>query len=218
MNYLQKMLLPIVFCLVSWANYWVFLVVPNERLMGPVQRIFYFHVGSAIACYCAFAVVLISSLTFLATRKPIADVVQQASSEVAFVFCSIVLISGMIWGHSAWNTWFRWEPRLVTFLLLWLVALSLNLLRSFGNRDKLSAHCSVLGIIGALTVPLVVYAIKLMPQFVQLHPEVVENRGLRHPDFTTAMFISMGALVLLQFFLIALSVRIGKLERKNLSR
>src|SRR5262245_20387252 len=103
--WLDRALFPLSLLLVGVAQYWIFLVVPNERIMGPVQRIFYFHVGSAIACYCAFGVVLIASMAFLGTRKAVYDIVQQAAGEVAFVFCTIVLLSGMIWGHSAWNTW-----------------------------------------------------------------------------------------------------------------
>ena len=197
---------------ILFCNYLVFMVVPNERVMGPVQRIFYFHVGSAIACYCAFAVLMISGLCYLATRDIRADVVAHAASEVSLLFCSIVMITGMIWGHSAWNTWFRWEPRLVTFLLLWLIALSLNLLRAFGDQKKVPAHSAILGIVGAITVPIVVYSIRLLPQAAQLHPLVVENRGLREPSFEYTLFACMAAIVLLQFLLIWFRTRLGLLE------
>ena len=197
---------------ILYSNYLVFLVVPNERVMGPVQRIFYFHVGSAIACYCSFAVVLVAGLAYLATRDLRADVVAQAAGEVGFIFCTIVMLTGMIWGHAAWNTWFRWEPRLVTFLLLWLIFLSFNILRAFGDPKKIAAHSAVLGILGAVTVPLVVFSIKLLPQMAQLHPVVVENRGLKDPTFEPTMFMCMAALVLLQAALIWFRMRIGFLE------
>ena len=208
---LHQLALLVVFLLVAYSNYLIFMVVPNERVMGPVQRIFYFHVGSAIACYCSFGVVLIASLAFLANRKPKMDVLNEAAGEVGFVFCTIVLISGMIWGKAAWNTWFRWEPRLVTFLLLWLIFLGFNAMRIFGDRSKIGVHSAVLGILGAVTVPIVVYSIKLLPSVAQLHPEVVAQRGLKHPSFTSTMFTSMGALVLLQFYLIWMRTRIGML-------
>lgn len=211
-------LVGLAFGLIAYSNYLVFIVVPNERVMGPVQRIFYFHVGSAIACYCAFAVVLIASLGYLATRSRKLDLLNQAAGEVGFIFCTIVLVSGMIWGHAAWNTWFRWEPRLVTFLFLWLIFLSFNLLRAYADPRKISMHCAVLGILGALSVPLVVFSIKLLPQMAQLHPQVVENRGLKHPSFTFTMFFCMGALVFLQFFLTWLRYRIGCIESFVLER
>lgn len=195
-----------------YCHYLVFFVVPNERFMGPVQRIFYFHVGSAIAAYASCATILFSGIYYLATRKKIADIIGQAAGEVGLLFCSVVMITGMIWGHSAWNTWFRWEPRLVTFLILWLILFSFVLLRAFGDPEKVPTHSAVLGIIGSFTVPLVVFSIKLLPQAAQLHPQVVGNRGLKDPSFEVAMFSCMAILVLLQFYLVWLRARLGILE------
>ena len=201
------------FALITYSMYNVFLVVPNERFMGPVQRIFYFHVGSAIACYVAFGVLLVASLAYLATRSRFADIVAQAAGEVGFVFCSIVMITGMIWGHSAWNTWFNWEPRLVTFLILLLISLSYVLLRAFANPGTAPAHCSILGILAALSVPVVWLSVKILPSMSQLHPVVVENRGLKDPSFTSTMFLSMGALVLFLALLMIVRIRIELLSR-----
>ncbi len=198
----------------GYTTYLTFLVVPNERLMGPVQRIFYFHVGSAVACYVACAVLLVASLWVLATRSRVADAIGHAAGEVGFLFALIVMISGMIWGHSAWNTWFRWEPRLVTFLLLCLVFLGLNLLRLFGDPAKVAQHAAVLGIVSAVTVPLVVYSVKLLPHVAQLHPQVVENRGLREPLFEYTMFVAMISLVLLQALLVWYRARLEILTRR----
>ena len=191
----------------------IFLVTPFERVMGAVQKIFYFHVGSAIACYFAFGVVLIGALGYLATRKEIFDLFQEAAAEVAFIFCTVVLVTGMIWGYSAWNTPFRWEPRLVSFLLLWLISLALLLLRMFGDRQRIAIHTAVLGIIGAINVPIVVFSVKFLSNMEQLHPQVVENRGLKDPSFVKAMFISIAALVLFQFFLILIRARLGNTAR-----
>lgn len=201
-----------VYLFTIYALYLSFVKAPAERLMGPVQRVFYFHVGSAVAAYCAFAVLLCAALAFLAYRSKLAEVYLRAGSETALLFTTIVLATGMIWGHSAWNTWFRWEPRLVTFLLLWLIALSLVLLWRFAARETAAQHAAVLSILGAVMVPVVVYSIKLLPNMVQLHPEIVENQGLKHPDYYAALFVSMGALVLIQFLFVALRARIGLLE------
>ncbi|MCO6429433.1 MAG: cytochrome c biogenesis protein CcsA [Deltaproteobacteria bacterium] len=218
LNILSPILLGISAVLIAYSIYLVFLVVPNEAIMGPVQRIFYFHVGSAIAAYCAIAVLLVCSLAYLARREEAFDAIAEAAAEVALLMCTIVLVSGMIWANSAWNTWFRWEPRLVTFLLLWLLLLAYWGLRQFGDPARVAAHCAVLGILGAINVPIVVYSIKLLPHMVQLHPEVVERQGLKDPLFKTAMFWSMGAMVAFQMFLTVFRTRIGLLERELLRR
>jgi len=198
---------------VGVANWFVFMVVPNERVMGAVQRVFYFHVASAFACYGAFAAVFFASCVYLASRSVKADQICRAAGEVGFVFCTIVLATGMIWGHSAWNTWFRWEePRLVSFLVLWLIFLSFTILRNFGDPSKSAAHGAILGILGAVSVPLVIFSIKLLPQSARLHPEVVEHGGLRDPSYWQAFGLSIGALLLLTGLLIWIRYRIAAAE------
>ncbi len=206
---LEYAALAVVALLMAYALWWVFIGVPNERVMGPVQRIFYFHVGSAIACYCSVATVLAGSLAFLATRKRIFDVASEAAAEVGLVFATVVMLSGMIWARPIWNTWFHWEPRLLSFLCLWLVFLSLILLRRFGDQERTPAHCAVLGVVAAITVPIVVYSIQLLPQFAQLHPQVVGRRGLREDSFRWAFGITTFALICFQFFLVYVRARIG---------
>jgi heme exporter protein C len=191
----------------------VFMVVPNEQVMGAVQRVFYFHVASALACYAAFGAVFVASLLYLTNREAKADLFATAAGEVGFVLCTIVLITGMIWGHSAWNTWFRWEePRLVTFLVLWLIFLSFTVLRNFGDPTKTAVHGSILGILGALSVPLVYISIKFLPQSARLHPEVIEHGGLKSPSYWTAFGVSVAAFMLLAALLIWLRYRVGVLE------
>lgn len=206
----QELLFVIVFGLVALSNYLIFIWVAGDRIMGAVQKIFYFHVGSAVACYCSFVIVLIASIAYLWKRSWKMDVLSEAAGEVGFVFCTIVLLTGMIWGQAAWNTWFRWEPRLVSFLLLWLIYLSFNLLRIFGDPQKIASHSAVLGILGTTTVPLVIVSIKILPQTAQLHPQVISGGGL-HPSMKGVLFVSMAAMVLLQFLLVWLRTRIGYL-------
>jgi len=199
--------------LLGVAQYFIFMVVPNEQIMGAVQRVFYFHVAAALACYGAFFVVFVSSVSYLTSRNKRHDALSVAAGEVGFVLCTIVLITGMIWGHSAWNTWFRWEePRLVTFLVLWLIFLSFTVLRNFGDPSKTAVHGSILGILGAASVPLVYLSIKLLPQSARLHPEVIEHGGLRDPSYWQAFGISVVGMLLLGALLIWVRYRIGCAE------
>lgn len=202
-------------CLVCCANYLVFLWAPQERSMGQVQRIFYFHVGSAVASYFAVFVVLAAGAAYLMRPTVAVDVVADAASEVAFVMSSIVLASGMIWAKSAWNAWFHWEPRLVSFVLLWLILLGIRGLRWAGNAEKMAQHAAVLGVVGALTVPLVIVSVALLPQTMQLHPRLIGRAGLRETAFVCSWRVAAGAIVLLALTLIWLRAKIGWLERQR---
>lgn len=208
----NQILGPLSLILIITALAFALVIAPEEKLMGAVQRIFYFHVGSAFACYIAFAGVFCSSLIYLWRRHLITDILNETFAEVGFVFCSITLITGMIWGDAAWNTPFRWEPRLVTFLFLWLIFLGFQILRRFGSDELKQNHSSILGILGSLMVPLVWYSIKLLPATAQLHPQVIDNQGLRSPLFIWAMLTAIVALVIFELFLIVLRLRIGLAE------
>ena len=209
----ESILLALSLVLIAIANYLIFMVVPNEQVMGAVQRIFYFHVASAFACYLSFGLVFIFSILYLAKKKRIFDSFNVAAAEVGFLFCTIVLISGMIWGKAAWGTWFRMEPRLVTFLFLWLIFLAFNILRAFGVSSFKANHSAILGIVGAVTVPIMVYSIKLLPAYKQLHPQVIEKAGLPAVMLNTMLFTSL-AVIVFQFLLISIRFRI-EIRSKN---
>jgi len=204
--------------LVVFANWYVFTVVPNEQVMGAVQRIFYFHVAAAMASYLMIGILFISSCLYLAGKKIEYDVIGQAAGNVALLLCSAVLVSGMIWGHSAWNTWWRWEPRLVSFLVLWLVLLGFNLLRNFVVPGAMQRSVSaVVGILAAVNVPVVIFSIKLLNHSEQLHPEVVATQGLQDPRFLNGLLIATAAVFVLSLLLLMLKV-VNAALRKDVER
>lgn len=198
--------------LVFAALYWTFMVVPNERLMGAMQRIVYFHAGCAVASYVCFLALFFGSVGFLLTHVHRWITLAVAAGEVAFILCAIVLATGMIWGHAAWNTWFRFEPRLVTFLLLWLLLLGFNALQRLGDTERQDAHLAALGILTSFTVPVMVYSVQLLPQAEQLHPQVVAKGGFAGPGFLTALLLSMAAMSSLALLLMWVRTRLGELE------
>lgn len=188
--------------------YLVFMVVPNERVMGAVQRIFYFHVGAAMGCYALIGILFMSSVMYLISKKILWDQISIAAGEVAALFCTIVLISGMIWGHSAWNTWWRWEPRLVSFLVLWLLLVSYVLMRAFlQSEEKLQSFASIVGIIVAIQIPIVIFSIRLLSPQEQLHPEVVANQGLKDSRFVIALVTANLSVIFLGLLLFLYRVR-----------
>lgn len=220
MNYkkLDLLVLSLLAVLGLYVQYLVFIYVPDEAQMGAVQRIFYFHVGSAMAAYLCIAGVFLGSVVYLAQSKLEMDLLAEASGGVGFLFCTVVLLTGMIWGHAAWGTWFNWEPRLLTFLLLWLVFLGYVLLRAYSRASNLKKHSAVLGIVGSCMVPLMVFSIRILPQIKQLHPQVVSQGGLRDPRMGFALVITILFCSLFAGFLTYLSYRSLRLRSRSLER
>ncbi len=202
--------------LVTGALYLIFCVVPPEAQMGEVQRIFYFHVGSAITSYVLIGILLIASSFFLVTREEPWDAMAQGAAGVAFLFCSLVLLTGMIWGHSAWNTWWRWEPRLVSSLVLWLILAGYLTVRNFsGGHARQQNFLAVLGIIAACFIPIVIFSVRLMNQAEQLHPQVIGRQGLTDPSYRLTLAVSTVALITVALWLLVSSFVSRLLERET---
>ena len=135
---------------------WVFAFPPTETEQGFVQKIMYIHVPSVIVTYLAFFVTFAFGIAYLWKRLLVFDRIAKVSAEIGLIFCAMVLLSGAIWGRPTWGTYWVWDARLTTTLLLFLIFLGYFLLRlSVQDREKEARFASVLGIIGFLDIPIV---------------------------------------------------------------
>ena len=135
---------------------WVFVFAPTETEQGFVQKIMYIHVPSVIVTYLAFFVTFAFGIAYLWKRLLVFDRIAKVSAEIGLIFCAMVLLSGAIWGRPTWGTYWVWDARLTTTLLLFLIFLGYFLLRlSVQDREKEARFASVLGIIGFLDIPIV---------------------------------------------------------------
>ncbi|GIU98787.1 MAG: hypothetical protein KatS3mg014_0403 [Actinomycetota bacterium] len=155
-----------------------FWYAPEDANQGPVQRIFYIHVPSAWIGFLAFAVVFVASIAFLATGARRFDELAASSAEVGIVFTTAVLITGPLWGRPIWGIYWTWDPRLTSFLMLWLIYLSYLVLRGYVPEPIRRARFSaVLGIVGFLDVPIVY----LSARVVAVRASHAVRRGGRRP-------------------------------------
>jgi len=140
--------------------YLIFMVAPTDAVLGHVQRVFYFHVPIAVMSFLAFFVVFLGSLMYLIKRTPKWDAIAHASAEVGVVFVTLALITGIIWARPIWNTWWTWEPRLTTTLILWLIYVAYLMVRSYApSQSKGAVYAAVMGIVGFIDVPIVYYSV-----------------------------------------------------------
>jgi heme exporter protein C len=193
----------------------VFLVVPTEAEMGIVQRIFYFHVGSAWVTYACFFTVAGASAVYLWKRSPGADRLAYASAEVGVLFCTLLLITGPIWARPIWGVWWTWDPRLTMTVILWGIYVGYLMLRAFGGEDESVARwAAVLGIVGVVDIPILRVSVRLLSG---IHPYVVGNEqsgGLADPWMRVGLAVSALALTLLAGWLVLLRVRTERLAQE----
>jgi heme exporter protein C len=145
---------------------------PTEVTMGPIQKIFYVHLPCAIATFLACLVCFSASIAYTWQREAKYDRLAFAAARVAVVFCSIVLVTGMAWGRSAWGQWWTWSPRLTFSLVLWLLyVVYLTIRASVESPQRRAIVAAVYGILAFLDVPLVYLSTRLMPD---IHPVRVQ--------------------------------------------
>jgi heme exporter protein C len=146
--------------------------VPEEQKMGVVQKIFYLHLPVAISTFLACAVSFIASIGYLWQRRQKWDDLAFAAAGVAVVLCTVVLLTGMIWGRCSWGQWWTWSPRLTFSLVLWLLYVVYLMIRpSIPSRSRRALVSAVYGVVIFLDVPLVHLSTRLMPD---IHPGAIQ--------------------------------------------
>jgi heme exporter protein C len=132
---------------------------------------------AAISTFLACLVCFIASVGYAVQRNMTWDRLANAAARVAVGLCSIVLITGMVWGKGAWGQWWTWSPRLTFSLVLWLLYVVYLMTRaSFESAERRAIVSAVYSMIAFLDVPLVYLSVRLMPDIhpvsVQLAPEM----------------------------------------------
>lgn len=194
--------------------YLAFIYTPIEKKMGVVQKIFYFHVASAWVAFFAFFIVCVFSIMFLVKRKRIYDVIAGVSAEIGVIYTAIVLTTGPIWGRSAWNAWWSWEPRLTTTLILFFMYIAYIMIRKMdGAWEKKARLASVFGIISFINVPIVFMSIRWWNT--KLHPVVIgaeETGGGLESSMVFALVFTVFTMTVLYFVFLQKGVYIERLQ------
>lgn len=149
----------------------IFFFAPTESTMGNVQRIFYFHVGSAWVAAVAFFVALLSGVIYLRRPSHTWDTIALGSVEIGLVFTSMTIVSGSVWGRPAWGTWWTWSPRLTSITVMWLVYVAYFMLRgAIDDEERRGRFAAVYVIAGFVTVIITFLSIRLLRD---IHPVII---------------------------------------------
>ncbi|HXM57719.1 MAG TPA: cytochrome c biogenesis protein CcsA [Candidatus Dormibacteraeota bacterium] len=192
----------------AWA---MFLYAPQDALQGPVQRIFYLHVGSAVAAFGSFALVLAGGVAFLWKDSVRGDRLGRAAALVGLVFTTNTFVMGMIWAKPIWN-WDpsqTWDARLTSTAVLWVIYAGYLLVRRFATPGRPAMRlAAVVGIVGFADVPIVYFSVQWWRT---LHPGPVlaaPGGPQLPPEMLVAALVTTAAVLLLAGVLIAIRYRI----------
>lgn len=139
-----------------------FFFSPDDYLQGELVRIMYIHVPCAWLSLFLYTVMAALSLIYLIKRIAWCDLIANSISELALVFTIVTIITGSIWGKQAWGTWWVWDARLSSMLLLFFLILSYIMIRrAYNNTEVASKICGVISIVGAINIPIIKFSVNL---------------------------------------------------------
>jgi heme exporter protein C len=143
----------------------------TDALQGPVQRIFYLHISSYGGAAVAFTTAAFGGAAYLRTRKIKWDILALSGVEVGFALSIVTLVSGMIWAHPIWNTWWTWDPRLTSAAIMTLTYAAYLMLRNgIENPDQRRRFAAIYGILALSTVIFTFIITRIRPD--TIHPTV----------------------------------------------
>jgi len=188
------------------APFFVLVYADIEKEMGMAQKIFYYHVPSAMAMYAGIFLLMVFSLLYLWRKNKLWDIWASCTAEIALLFCTLVLLTGPLWAKPVWGAWWVWDAQLTLTLVLWLMLVAYKMLQSYSEDWLQSAqYRAVLGVICALDAPFIHYATQLWRTH---HPEVVRGERIDLPeDMQTAFFFCI--ITFLVFFITLLLKRVS---------
>ena len=155
-RWLTPVLLVAGLVLTATALVWGFIAVPPDRLMGETVRILFVHVPAAWLGMGGWTTIAIASLIELVWRHPLATLAARAAAVPGAVFTFICLATGSIWGRPTWGTWWVWDGRLTSMLvLLFLYLAYIALAQSVTREGGSSRILAIFGLVGAINVPII---------------------------------------------------------------
>ncbi|MBX7456930.1 heme ABC transporter permease CcmC [Qipengyuania sp. 1NDH17] len=155
-SWLTPLLLVSGLVLTAGALFWGFTQVPPDRLMGETVRILFIHVPTAWLGMGGWTAIAISSLVFLVWRHPLAAIAARGAAVPGLIFTLICLATGSIWGRPTWGTWWVWDGRLTSMLVLAFLYVAYIALAQSAEREGVSARIpAIFGLLGAVNIPII---------------------------------------------------------------
>lgn len=186
------------------AGFYMGLVAaPPDYYQGEVFRIMYIHVPFAESALAAYTALFGASLWYLWKRDPLVDNFCQASAGIGLLFTSVALVTGSIWAKPTWNTWWTWDPKLISFAVLWLILAGYLMLRSFlDDPEKRAVYSAVLAVVGFVDLPIVKFAAEWWRTLHQPLSTSMRGSSIAPSMLYPLIVMSIGFYLLLTYMLI----------------
>jgi heme exporter protein C len=203
------------------ALYFGIFASPADYQQGETVRIMYVHVPAAWMALFTYTIMALASGAFLIWKHPLADLSAQAAAPIGAAFTAIALITGSLWGQPMWGTWWVWDARLTSVLILFFLYLGyIALVNGFDDPERGSKMGAILALVGFVNVPIIKFSVDWWNT---LHQTASVN-VLSNTSIHISMLIPLGimtaafALFSLLIFLMKYNTELIKIKNKGLDR
>ena len=215
-NKFGKPVLAFFFLLYIGALVWGLFFTPPDVVQGDSYRIIYMHVPASFMAQILFVVMAITSAVFLIWKLKLAAYVSKSIAPIGAIVTFFALFSGSIWGIPTWGTWWQWDARITSTLILFIMYLGLiSLHASFENKDKADKFFSVLVLIGVVNIPVIKKSVDWWSTLHQSASITLTSKPAIDPVMLYPLMFSIVAFIGLIFGLVILSSQDEILKRER---
>ena len=189
--------------------YMIFIYAPKEKIMGDVQRIFYFHMGYVLVFTIAFTMNLIYSIKYLRSNNPSESNMAYINAEIGTLFTLLTLVSGSIWAKPVWGTWWTSDPQLTPTLILFILYFTYLVFHKLAEKSGVPRYSSIFAIIAFIDLPIVYISVRVMRG---ISPVVFggEGGGIA-PEMMDTLIVTFIAFLFLYFYLLDMRIKLDKI-------
>lgn len=193
--------------LVGFGLYRGLFIAPPDYLQGDMVRVLYVHVPAAWLALGGYLGMALAALAALVWRHPLAALAVRAIAPVGAVFAAICLLTGSIWGRPTWNTWWVWDGRLTSMLVLFLLYLGvIALVHLHDDRARGLKMAGYLAIVGTINLPIIKFSVEWWESLHQRASIRLSGSSI-HPDMLTPLLLSASGFLLLFAALVLIRMR-----------
>ncbi len=195
--------------------YLSFFVSPADYQQGEMVRVMYIHVPAAWLSMAGYGLMAVAALGTLVWRHPLADVTQKAAAPIGAAFTLIALLTGAIWGRPTWGTYWVWDARLTSELVLLLIYLGLIALwQAIEDPGKAARAVSILTLVGTINLPIIKFSVDWWNTLHQPASVFRMDGPTIDPSLLVPLFVMALAMTLLYFVLLMMAMRNEILRRR----
>ncbi|MCL6271657.1 heme ABC transporter permease [Sansalvadorimonas sp. 2012CJ34-2] len=195
---------------------WGLLFTPPDYLQGNSYRIIFLHVPSASLALTVYVSLAISAGIGFIWKIKLADLAAKCLAPIGASFCALALVTGAIWGKPTWGTWWVWDARLTSMLILLFLYLGLIALReAITSQDTAARACAVLSMVGLVNIPIIKFSVDWWNTLHQGATIKVTKGASMAPEMLIPLLISIFAFYLFCLFVFLIRLRTEIVSREQ---